>query len=158
MGRKPIKDTKIEKRWMTDICGALQILTTFLHNEKTIFAHLLESQIKELELDLEKHTGLSLEAANLKTMDGSQKFISDLYHWYEEEYRPQVISNDILQPITERPDSLSLAARKRLSTLCEISLKAFSEIDNPKEQGFETKLVEDIKYFALSCLQQLEKV
>lgn len=122
----------------------MEIILVSLQGGKTIFAFLLESQIRELENDIMKHTQLRLGDNNYDSLADKSKFAADLYRWYDEEYRPQVITNDIINPIFEKPGDLTIEAKKKLEILSEVSLRTFGKIENPKELGFEPKLIQDI--------------
>lgn len=153
-------EVKVEKQWISDIKASIEIVTSFLQGQKSIFAFLLDSQVHELEIDVKKHTGLSLDQnVNIDIISHKDKLIRDLYRWYDEEYRPQVITNDIVKPILERPNDLKIGTRLKLATLCNVSLKIFGELPSQdiKEMQFEFKLVEDILNFSKHFLEEIHK-
>ena len=120
-----------------------------MEGKKQLISCLLENQIKEMFRDLNNFLKVDFKDLLIKMYlnnENCSNYFENLYIWFEEEYRPQVIRNDILIPFKEHKNVLDLK-------ICEL-LKDFENFcrqvinfginGSNNNKKHDKKLLEDI--------------
>lgn len=122
--------------------------------KKTIAQYELENNINEVLGDFYAY----IKGENTDNLNASG--VKKIYEWFEDEYRPQVISNNVLKSlkaasnINEDHYSKLIAFHK----ICTEFGSIINQLIGREEYNFEKKLVEDILEFNRGLLAALEKI
>jgi len=157
MGKKPHieKDKKEAYKYYEDLHNGLHILVNFMEGKKSLMAYLLERQIQEMLKVLTDYTKLNLAKSGDFIQEPSTMFTyyDPLYTWFDQEYRPQVIKNDILLPFNEHKHVLDQEDVQMLVRFEKFCRAVFS-LERLDSQ-YDKKLLSDIGTFLDELKQSL---
>ncbi len=101
--------------------------------------YVIEGNIDETTNDFKKY----LASYNLN--DLTKETVLKIYEWFEDEYRPQVITNNLFGPL-KNLNQLSVEYHKKLMeflTVCQ----EFEKIIQQSQENLDSKLIQDISNF-----------
>lgn len=126
-----------------------------IKRKKTLIEYIIEGNIDETLNDFEKYLSKE-EDIKLLTESTTKK----IYQWFEDEYRPQVISNNLLKPLSTSNviDKAHFTRLKGFKEICEAFGKKLLDKNFCSAMDFEQKLSEDILKFIEELNLALTKV
>jgi len=118
-----------------------------------LFDYVIEGNIDETIKDFNNYLG----GMNLTNLNYDS--ITKIYKWFDDEYRPQVISNNILKPvkISKKLSQTYYIKLKNFQSVCEGFLTAIKEM-KCEELQFESNLIRDIEEFVELFKQTMKEL
>jgi len=109
--------------------------------KKTLAEYVIEGNIDETTTDFKKY----LINYNLNDIF-DRKTILRIYEWFEEEYRPQVITNNLLKPL-KNSNKLSQEYYLKMKEFENVCVKFEKAIKEGQYDDMDQKLIQDIFEF-----------
>lgn len=123
--------------------------------KKTLAEYVIEGHIDETTNDFKKY----LANYNLNDLTVKET-VHKIFEWFEDEYRPQVITHNLFGPL-KNLNKLSLEYHKKLSeflTVCQEFEKAVVQQFHPQDTNFDEKLMQDISDFLKNSQNIMKQV
>jgi len=108
--------------------------------KKTLAEYVIEGNIDETTTDFKKY----LINYNLDNFD--TKTVQRIYEWFEEEYRPQVITNNLLKPL-KNLKKLSQEYYVKMKEFENVCVKFEKAVKEGQQKDMDQKLIQDIFEF-----------
>lgn len=118
--------------------------------KKTLAEYVIEGNIDETTNDFKKYL------ANYNLNDLTKETVLKIYEWFEDEYRPQVITNNLFGPL-KNLNKLSVESHKKLMeflTVCQ----EFEKQVQLQSLDVDKKLMQDISNFLKDSQNVMKQV
>lgn len=111
-----------------------------IERKRTFAEYLIENQIDETV----DHYNQFVKGEDFKGYDS--KTLSKFYNWFDDEFRPQVINHDLLQPLSKM-ENVSEYHLEKLRSFYQDCISFSQNIKKEQNASYDPQLLQDIDTF-----------